>query len=514
MRLSTDNYDSGTVDVVSSNLTKEMNTKIMIFSYSINDALAVKVHSIMKREFSVVYVQNTKSTYKYPVVSYQDIEQLCAYIVVNGIQSIILTGEFVMNVVKNKEKEVFLLQMKKLVDFCRDNGIKIIYISIEKIFDFADDKATFWGIDADGGFEEVNHILCADYFNFGNNLILYVSTFYGIHELFTFTDFPEYVYQQLLKSRTDSYDNFLDLYPVLSDEIAMYLCKNFEKSGSVTIKNENCRMTLYTWAEKIAEARELTGVFGELVTRKQILPEECDKIGNTKERAVLAEGGFSEFNDGYRTELKQKKCAFNLIYKLRPLEYFFDERVATARISLGEKLANSFDKEIISKIDFIVPVPETGLYYAMGLSKKLGIPYLEALLKDTNEIRSFQILDSNVRKEIIKNKIIPIQELIKGKNIILVDEAIFTGTTLKVVSEMLKECGVNEIHLGIPTPECREQCPYYVQPKRLMLLEYIQRDMLEDYFEVESITFQAKENLREKVSELGNACMQCFMGEE
>ena len=94
----------------------------------------------------------------------------------------------------------------------------------------------------------------------------------------------------------------------------------------------------------------------------------------------------------------------------------------------------------------------------------------------------------------------------------VVDEAIFTGTTLKVVCEMLRECGVNRIYLCIPTPKCRYHCDYLVWPKRDMLLEYMNEEMLLDYFDADAVFFQEDQRFLDEIKVFGDICTDCFFG--
>lgn len=230
------------------------------------------------------------------------------------------------------------------------------------------------------------------------------------------------------------------------------------------------------------------------------------------DRSIKGDGEYkiSNIDNGMKIIERQKGCVFNLIYQLMPNDCFGNELVAKVRIALGERLADSFPNDIKEKVDYIVPVPKTGLYYAMGLSKKLQIPYLQGVVKDSTDERSFQLLDINVRKAFLKNKLFPMHELLKGKSIVLVDEAIFTGTTLKMVCKMLWEVGVKRIFLGIPTPPCYVSCKYYVQPRREMLLEYIRLDMLTEYFDVDAVFFQSLETFQQEIPNINELCTECF----
>lgn len=211
---------------------------------------------------------------------------------------------------------------------------------------------------------------------------------------------------------------------------------------------------------------------------------------------------------------RQKFCSLRLLYQGDPNENIFSQNVGNFRIKLGEILANYFNLNYSNNIDYIVPVPSSGVFYAVGLSKALKIPMLPALKKIQVSERAFEIQDIDTRKRYLYNNMEINSELIKNKNIILVDEAIFTGATLKVVCDILKDCNVANIHLAIPSPKCFLHCDYLVQPKRTLLLKKINEKYLSNYFNVKSITFLPLERYAKILNEIdNNICYECFLKE-
>lgn len=208
-----------------------------------------------------------------------------------------------------------------------------------------------------------------------------------------------------------------------------------------------------------------------------------------------------------------RECAFQFVYEKSPEEYYLNNSVAESRIELGMALAKEITDEVKDKIDFVCPVPNTGTYYAMGLAEKLCKPYIQGITKLSKTERSFHIESTDERKKFLWSKIYIIPELVKNKNIAVVDEAIFTGATLKVVCEMLKDAGAADIYLCIPTPKCRYHCEYGVQPERQMLLEYISEGMLNEYFGVAQCFWQSDMVFKEFSLKFSNRiCMECFYG--
>ena len=209
----------------------------------------------------------------------------------------------------------------------------------------------------------------------------------------------------------------------------------------------------------------------------------------------------------------QSYCSLDIVYRNKPVStsHFSETITATTRLKLGSQLSQSIPDDIKNMIDFISPVPETGKYYAQGLAKALNVPYLESLIKAKDIGRSFDIQNSSARRDFIQNKLAVIPDLLEGKNVGFVDEAIFTGSTLKIVSEILARTNIKSVFFFIPTPECTQRCPFNMQPDRNMLSEYIRADSLSSYFDIDGVFFQDETSFESIIhNDHGNLCTLCF----
>jgi amidophosphoribosyltransferase len=101
--------------------------------------------------------------------------------------------------------------------------------------------------------------------------------------------------------------------------------------------------------------------------------------------------------------------------------------------------------------------------------------------------------------------------LLAGKSVIVVDEAIFTGATLKVVSRLLSDEGVRCVYFAIPSSEARYSCKFNMQPKRGLLSEYVRKEDLSSYFNVEGVFFQDEETFIQSIEQDKPQCMACFI---
>jgi len=213
---------------------------------------------------------------------------------------------------------------------------------------------------------------------------------------------------------------------------------------------------------------------------------------------------------GLHAVTRQAHCAVNYIYRWAPEDAFGSRTIEQFRFGLGKALARSIPRDVVGGVDMIVPVPETGKIYAQGLAAALGLPYLEAIYKADSK-RSFDIESFDVRREFLFSRLSVVPGLLMGKSVIVVDEAIFTGATLKVVSHLLRQAGAQCVYFAIPSPEARYECNFNMQPKRNLLSAYVRKEDLWSYFNVQAVYFQDDVTFIHSTEQDGPQCMACFI---
>lgn len=471
--------------------------------------LGRKIFSLLKRRYSIKGICR-REDYRgeYAKIDLTDYEKIKAYIELNRPQIIIHTAAIpdpdICETNKNSAKRMNVDVVGSLVEICNLRGIKLIHISSDYVFsgektleynldDFCD-PVNYYGKTKVAAEEIVKS--CNDY------LIIRVPILYGFNDENDKETFPIKVIKTLSSGRNLYVDNEQVRYPVLIDELAQVVEENLDKRGIMHVTSEK-GVTKYQWAHILAKEFDLNG---------GLIKERNGSINKRPKHVKLSvrECGkqVSDIKVGTKVLKNQVGCVFKLIYKSAPQEVVFGYQVGSYRFSMGKRLGKIVPREILQKIDCIVPVPMSGLYYGMGVSEETGIPYVQALIKPQTNNRSFQIVDTGNREHMIREKISAIPELINNKTIALVDEAIFTGTTLKVVCDMVKACGVKGIYILIPTPMSRNRCGYYVMPNREMLAEKV-RDM-KLFFGVTEVFFQENETYEETIKSIPNICYECL----
>lgn len=151
-------------------------------------------------------------------------------------------------------------------------------------------------------------------------------------------------------------------------------------------------------------------------------------------------------------------CSFLWIYTGFPASSYEGITVEVVRERSGRLLAKN-DKV---KIDMASGIPDSGTTHAIGYAMESKVPLRRPLVKYTPGFdRSYTPPSQETRDLIAKMKLIPVQDIIKGKRIVLCDDSIVRGTQLKNFTiQKLKECGVKEIHLRIACPPLMFPCKF------------------------------------------------------
>lgn len=155
---------------------------------------------------------------------------------------------------------------------------------------------------------------------------------------------------------------------------------------------------------------------------------------------------------------KKKKClcAFEYIYFSRPDSVIDGISVHSARFRAGQILA----KHHPANADLVIGVPDSGLDAALGFSNASGIPYTIGLIKNKYIGRTFISPGQSSRLDQVKIKLSAIEDNVKGKRIVLVDDSIVRGTTSGCIVRLLREAGALEIHMRISSPAFLNPCYY------------------------------------------------------
>ncbi len=240
---------------------------------------------------------------------------------------------------------------------------------------------------------------------------------------------------------------------------------------------------------------------------------EADYIRTVKPGEMVVFGTDSSmktFTLPYEGEAEQLRCIFELVYFARPDSYVFNQNVYTARKRMGMQLA----KEAPLAADLVMPFPDSGVYAAVGFALQSGIPYEHALIRNHYVGRTFIQPTQDMRDFSVRVKLNPVAEAIKGKRIVIVDDSIVRGTTMRVRVKKLRELGAAEVHCRIACPPVTNPCHYGVDfPSRgeLIAAEHDVED-IRRFLGLDSLAYLSLDGMLSSVERMGY-CKACFDGE-
>jgi amidophosphoribosyltransferase len=206
---------------------------------------------------------------------------------------------------------------------------------------------------------------------------------------------------------------------------------------------------------------------------------------------------------------RRAHCMFEYVYFSRPDSTINGTSVYKARKKMGKLLARDFPV----KADLVSAVPYSGVASAVGYSKQSGIPYTEILLRNRYAGRSFIMPSQETRDLMVKMKLVPIEEEISGKEIVLIDDSIVRGTTMKQIVALLREAGAKKVHLRISCPPIIAPCFYGVDMQQYKQFIAVEKTVEEigKYIGADSIAYNSVDNLVEAIGiPRDHLCMACL----
>ncbi|MFV0519527.1 MAG: amidophosphoribosyltransferase [Lachnospirales bacterium] len=211
----------------------------------------------------------------------------------------------------------------------------------------------------------------------------------------------------------------------------------------------------------------------------------------------------------YASATKSNMCAMEYIYFSRPDSVIEGINVNSYRYKTGELLAKQSD----TKADVVIGVPDSSIAAAIGYASESGIDYRMGLLKNKYVGRTFIEPTQELREEKVKLKLSVIQDVVEGKDIILVDDSLVRGTTSKKLVRLLKDHGAKKVHVKIASPPIMFPCFYGVDISTLEELVAYNKSIAEicEYIEADSLEYLDINSL-EMCSNNTNLCKACFNG--
>jgi len=233
---------------------------------------------------------------------------------------------------------------------------------------------------------------------------------------------------------------------------------------------------------------------GRIGTSWIVASESCaiDRVGGDFVRKVEPGELITIDEQGLHSEMlvrvpRQTLCVFEYIYFSDATSKLNNRYVYTVREELGRELAREHPVEA----DLVAPVPDSSIPAALGYAFVSGIPYGKAIIKNRYTDRTFIKPDQRLRQLEVDLKFNMVKPQIEGKRLIIVDDSIVRGNTMKRLVAALRRQGAKEIHLRSSAPPLRHPCYFGIDIPQEAELIAAGRTVQEiaDYIGVDSLGY-------------------------
>jgi len=212
-------------------------------------------------------------------------------------------------------------------------------------------------------------------------------------------------------------------------------------------------------------------------------------------------------------------CIFEYVYLARPDSTIDGVTVYNVRMRMGDYLAEKIRAETdVSKIDVVMPIPDSSRPAAMQVAKRLGISYREGFFKNRYIGRTFIMPGQAVRKKSVRQKLNAMRIEFKDKTVLIVDDSIVRGTTSYEIVQMARESGAKKVIFASAAPPVRFPNVYGIDmPTRSELVAYGRtHDEINQLIGADQLIYQSVEDMKKAVQDINpnikNFESSCFDG--
>lgn len=214
-------------------------------------------------------------------------------------------------------------------------------------------------------------------------------------------------------------------------------------------------------------------------------------------------------------------CAFEYVYLARPDSVIDGISVYGARLRLGEYLAHEVARRIpVDEIDVVMPIPDSSRPATQQLAQRLRLPYREGFIKNRYVGRTFIMPGQAIRKKTVRQKLNAMAVEFKGKNVLLVDDSIVRGTTMREIVRMTKQAGAKKVFVASAAPRVCFPNVYGIDmPTRAELIcgDGKTDDEVAKLLEADAVIYQRLEDLKAALHDMNPSIeafeCSCFDGE-
>jgi amidophosphoribosyltransferase len=220
--------------------------------------------------------------------------------------------------------------------------------------------------------------------------------------------------------------------------------------------------------------------------------------------------------DGMHSEMPFAKsesayCVFENIYYSRPDSIAADGRsIYEIRADLGRELAREYPVES----DVVIGVPDSAIPAAIGYAQEAGVPFEMGLIRNHYIGRTFIEPQQSIRDFGARIKYNPVHGVLSGKRVVVVDDSIVRGTTIKKMVNMMRRAGAKEVHVRSSAPPWIHPCYYGVDTpdQKELVAAHMTPQEICDLVQADSLGYLSIEGMRKVMPQNVGYCQACFDG--
>jgi amidophosphoribosyltransferase len=203
-------------------------------------------------------------------------------------------------------------------------------------------------------------------------------------------------------------------------------------------------------------------------------------------------------------------CTFEHIYFSRPDGVWDKRSIYQVRQRLGEELA----EEAAVEADVVIPVPDSSIPAAIGYARRSGIPYNDGFVKNRYIGRTFIQPTDVLRKQGVALKFSVIEENVRNKRLIVIDDSIVRGNTSGPLVRMLRKAGASQVHLLITCPPIRHPCYMGVDmgAEAELIASHSTVEQIRQHIGCDSLYYLSLEGMMRAIGRDEGYCNACFTG--
>ena len=208
---------------------------------------------------------------------------------------------------------------------------------------------------------------------------------------------------------------------------------------------------------------------------------------------------------------RQASCVFEFIYFSRPDSVWNGLSVHEVRRRFGAELALCSPAEA----DLVIPVPDSSISAAIGYSGASGIPYGEAFVKNRYIGRTFIEPTTFLRKRGVSLKFNVLHDSVKDKRIVVIDDSIVRGNTIRPLVALLRNTCAKEVHVRVASPPVRYSCMMGVDmgDRRELIANILPIGEMARWSGADSLAYLSLESVGKAIGGIEDYCTACFSGD-